>query len=116
MYVEAGQTISGLNFASNEPVPITVKKDNYTVAEEGTLSISAPGVLENDSSNGVLTAAVFALPTNGALTLNADGSFSYVPQANFSGQETFHYRVSDGLGNEAMATVTVTVTHEESAR
>ena len=42
------------------------------------------------------SATVVTGPANGALTLNADGSFSYTPDANFSGTDSFVYPASDG--------------------
>ena len=55
-------------------------------------------------------------PTNGTLTLNADGTFTYTPTANFNGTDTFTYRASDGTLNSAnMATVTITVTPANDA-
>jgi VCBS repeat-containing protein len=57
-----------------------------------------------------MTAAVVAGPANGTLTLNADGSFTYTPNANFNGTDTFTYQANDGFGNSNVATVTITVT------
>ncbi len=49
-------------------------------------------------------------PSHGTLTLNADGSFSYTPAANFNGSDSFTYRASDGTLTSNVATVTLTVT------
>src|SRR5262249_52038078 len=38
-------------------------------------------------------ASVMDGPHHGTLTLNTDGSFTYVPNADFAGQDTFTYRV-----------------------
>jgi Bacterial Ig domain/Bacterial pre-peptidase C-terminal domain/Dockerin type I domain/GEVED domain len=47
---------------------------------------------------------------NGMLVLNVDGSFSYQPNLNFFGQDTFVYRVQDGvLASVLPTTVTITV-------
>ena len=46
---------------------------------------------------------------NGNLTLNADGSFTYAPNANFNGQDSFTYNATDGNGGYAAATVTITI-------
>ncbi|MEX2174254.1 MAG: Ig-like domain-containing protein [Pirellulaceae bacterium] len=85
--------------------------DEYTVVEDETLTVALPGVLENDSdSDGdPLTAAVVTGPANGTLTFSADGSFSYTPNADFNGTDTFTYNVSDGaLSSEATVTINVT--------
>ncbi len=68
-------------------------------------------VLGNDSDidSGSLTAAVVSAPTFGSLTLNADGSFSYTPNADWSGTDSFTYTASDGSLNSNLATVTLTV-------
>jgi VCBS repeat-containing protein len=50
-------------------------------------------------------------PTHGALTLNADGSFTYLPAPNYNGPDSFTYRANDGaLDSVAAATVSITVT------
>jgi hypothetical protein len=41
--------------------------------------------------------------------LNADGTFTYVPNANFNGADAFTYRIMDGNGGVAQATVLITV-------
>ena len=45
----------------------------------------------------------------GAFVLNADGSFSYTPNAGFSGTDTFTYKASDSDLESTDATVTITV-------
>lgn len=49
-------------------------------------------------------------PANGQLTLNADGSFTYNPSADFNGIDTFSYWANDGMANSNLATVTITIT------
>jgi large repetitive protein len=48
-------------------------------------------------------------PGHGSLSLNADGSFTYTPAANFHGPDTFTYEASDGALASNPATVTITV-------
>ena len=43
------------------------------------------------------------------LTLNADGSFTYTPNANFNGADSFTYTANDGTADSNVATVTITV-------
>jgi VCBS repeat-containing protein len=86
--------------------------DAYGTTEDAPLVIAAPGVLANDSdSDGdTLTASLLSGPAHGTLTLNADGSFVYTPNAHYSGVDSFTYRVTDGEGGSKSATVNLTVT------
>ncbi len=95
---------------ANDP-PVAVD-DSYTTDEDVTLSVAAPGVLTNDSDpeSDPITAVLGTGPANGTLTLNADGSFSYTPNANFNGSDSFTYFANDGTQNSlTAATVTITV-------
>lgn len=85
--------------------------DTYATGFNQPLTVSAPGVLGNDSDgNGdTLTAVLAAGPTHGTLSLNANGSFVYTPTAGFTGIDTFSYQVSDGLATSAAALVTISV-------
>ena len=86
-----------------------------STAEDTLLVVAAPGVLANDSDveNDPLTAVLVTGPSNGTLTptLNPDGSFTYTPNPNFSGTDSFTYQAVDSLGGVSnTATVTITVT------
>ncbi len=59
-------------------------------ASEGVLAASF------DADEDPLTLTLVSGPSDGTLTLNADGSFSYVPNAGFVGEDGFTYQVSDG--------------------
>jgi hypothetical protein len=87
--------------------PIAVN-DAYTVAENGVLTVSAAaGVLANDydpdgdplricPESRIVGHALLLAPTNGAVTMNADGSFTYTPNAGFAGVDSFYYCAEDG--------------------
>jgi VCBS repeat-containing protein len=62
-----------------------------------------------DIDGDPLTAMLFTAPSNGVLTLNGDGSFSYQPNTNFNGTDSFTYNVSDGTTSSSPATVTITI-------
>jgi VCBS repeat-containing protein len=91
-------------------VPVA-NNDAYTMTADTTLNITAPGVLANDTDveNDVLTAVFTSNPASGTLSLNADGSFTYQPNTNFSGLDTFTYRATDDGATSGAATVTITV-------
>ncbi|MEM9002166.1 MAG: Ig-like domain-containing protein [Cyanobacteria bacterium P01_F01_bin.86] len=86
--------------------------DNYSTDFETELTVNATnGVLDGDTDadGDTLTAAIATGPSSGTVTLNDDGSFTYTPDAGFSGDDSFTYTVSDGNGGTDTATVTVTV-------
>jgi VCBS repeat-containing protein len=85
--------------------------DGYSLDEDTTLAIAAPGVLANDSdANGdALSAILVNDVTHGTLTLNGDGSFSYMPDANYNGADSFTYKTNDGLVDSNTVTVDLTV-------
>ena len=85
--------------------------DAYGVTEDTPLTVEAPGVLANDTDpdGNALTAVLAGGVANGTLSLQADGSFTYTPNAGFSGTDSFTYRASDGAATSAPATVTLTV-------
>ena len=72
--------------------------DAYTTDEDTPLTRPAPGVLANDTDvdGATLTAVLVTGPAHGTLALNADGSFTYTPAANFNGSDSFTYQASDG--------------------
>jgi VCBS repeat-containing protein len=86
--------------------------DNYTVNEGGILNIPAPGVLDNDydDDGDQLIAILDVGPSYGTLTLNDNGSFSYVHAGGSTESDTFTYYANDGLLDSNIATVTINVT------
>jgi VCBS repeat-containing protein len=86
--------------------------DSYNVAEDGALNTGfSDGVLGNDvdAEGNSLSATLVTGPTNGTLALNEDGSFTYIPNADFAGSDSFTYTASDGASDSNVATVTITV-------
>ena len=90
--------------------------DIYTVPKDHSLS---GNVINDNTGSGVdsdadrdpLTAHVDASPAHAqTFSLNADGSFVYTPQADFTGADAFTYHVNDGQADSPMVTVTITVT------
>jgi VCBS repeat-containing protein len=57
-----------------------------------------------------LSAVRVSGPSHGTLTLNPNGSFTYRPDDNFNGSDSFAYRANDGTVESNQATVTLTVT------
>lgn len=101
-------------FISVRPVnDAPVARDDGYATSEGTPLVVGPGsgVLLNDTDvdSTALSAVLVSPPTKGTLTLNADGSFTYTPNANTSGTDSFTYKANDGGLDSNVATVTITV-------
>jgi VCBS repeat-containing protein len=102
-------TLAGNCVSNHAPV---ASNDSYVLAEDGVLSVAAPGVLANDTDadNNPLTAKLVSGTSHGTLTLNSDGSFTYTPSANYNGTDSFTYKANDGSADSNIATVSITVT------
>ncbi|HEX7812606.1 MAG TPA: tandem-95 repeat protein, partial [Burkholderiales bacterium] len=85
--------------------------DAYTVNEDGSLVVSAAGVLSNDTDvdADTLTASLVTGPSHGSLSLNTNGGFVYTPFANYFGSDTFTYKALDGQGGSSVANVQLNV-------
>ncbi|MBA3703317.1 MAG: tandem-95 repeat protein [Rubrobacteraceae bacterium] len=90
------------------------REDSYNTNEDNTLTVAAPGVLQNDtdvdSTNLTAAKVLNSGPSHGSLTLNTNGSFTYTPDANYSGPDSFTYIAKDASSAESnQATVNITV-------
>ncbi|MFT3705609.1 MAG: Ig-like domain-containing protein [Agriterribacter sp.] len=86
----------------------TVINDNATTNEETTLN---GNVSTNDtpSGDGGNIYSLVANATHGTVTMNADGTYTYVPATDFYGADSFTYQLCDGDGDCAQATVNINV-------
>ncbi|MGH2521700.1 MAG: Ig-like domain-containing protein, partial [Anaerolineales bacterium] len=92
--------------------PPVAEPDAYSLDGGETLTVEAPGVLgnDNDADGDSLTALLVEGPAHGTLSLNPDGSFSYTPNLNFSGSDSFTYKardIHDAESNVVAVTLTV---------
>lgn len=112
-----------------DPLPPEEEQEEEDSFDEGRfdLELDAPSIVvtgledpdEEDGIDGVIppqdaggtmpSFAIAAPPQNGTATMNADGSFNYVPNPNFNGTDSFTYVVTDAKGMQEFGTVTVQV-------
>ncbi|MBW4487728.1 MAG: tandem-95 repeat protein [Trichocoleus desertorum ATA4-8-CV12] len=87
------------------------RNDSFTTSEDPG-SVTIPNVLANDTDvdRNLLSISSNSDPTNGIVVNNGDGTFSYTPNAEFNGTDSFTYVVDDGQGGTAEATVLLRVT------
>ncbi|MDX2245013.1 MAG: DUF4347 domain-containing protein [Leptolyngbyaceae cyanobacterium bins.302] len=102
-------------FTAGNQSPIA-NNDSFGTNEDTLLSNN---VITNDSdpdNNTPLTVSLVTASSNGSLSLNANGTFNYTPNANYSGTDTFTYSVRDSLGaNSDLASVVLSVTATNDA-
>jgi hypothetical protein len=99
--------------AGNNVFAVETHNDSTTSSDIGfdaSLQITGgpQSVAANDSTVGAATYTVTTQPTNGTVTMQADGNFTYTPNANFFGSDSFIYNVTDsGAPSSAMVTITI---------
>ncbi|MGQ8364737.1 cadherin-like domain-containing protein [Glaciecola sp. 1036] len=81
-----------------------------TVEEEAVTS----QVTASDADGDSLTYTLASAPTNGTISINANGNFTYTPNMNFAGTDSAQIAVSDGTSS-VNTTVNITVTNINDA-
>ena len=84
---------------------------NYTTYFETALNgnVITDSPADSDPNGDPLTVSSYTNPSNGSVTINNDGSFTYTPNANYSGSDSFDYIITDGTFPSVAATVTIDV-------
>lgn len=99
-----------VNAVNDAPI---ANDDEYSTSQNTVLTVNAAeGVLadDTDADGDTLTAVVVSGPSNGSLSLATDGSFTYTPDKDFVGSESFTYKANDGTADSNTATVSIEVT------
>jgi len=97
---------ANITVASVNDLPVS--KDSIITATEDTI---ASGKLEaaTDVDGDTLTYTLATATTNGKVVIGKDGSYTYTPNANFNGKDSFTYTITDGKGGVITQTATVNV-------
>ncbi|MCD9154475.1 Ig-like domain-containing protein [Aeromicrobium duanguangcaii] len=100
-------------------IQVTVGANSVTAVDDSaTTTVASPRTIDVRGNDGSASGQSFAPPTvttapgHGTAVVESDGEITYTPEAGFSGQDTFEYRVCDTSHQTAVcdtATVTVTV-------
>jgi hypothetical protein len=116
------------NFTGTDSFSLTISDDldSYTAMVNILITNNAPyaydasfSVLHDrelvghlygyDADGDAITAQLVSGPTNGTLTFNPDGTFTYTPNTHYVGPDSFTYAWLDGLTTGNTATVTIDV-------
>lgn len=98
----------------HDPMVATLLLNSAAVAQAGSGSgnedTQISGTLvANDRNGDTLTYAIVTGPANGTVTLGANGAYTYTPNANFNGTDSFTFRANDGSVDGPVATISLTV-------
>lgn len=90
--------------------PPTATDDTVSVLEDASVTFDVTGN-DTDPEGDPLSAMLLPGqdPQHGTVVRNADGSFTYAPDADFYGTDSFGYTLSDGDGGTDTGTVAITV-------
>jgi hypothetical protein len=112
----------GLTATATVTITVTTVNDapvalNDTVSTDEDTPVKTDNVLTNDTDvdDTLVPASItaFSQGTNGTVVSNNDGTFTYTPNANFNGTDSFNYTISDGtVSATAMVTITVTAVND----
>jgi VCBS repeat-containing protein len=112
--VDNGEGFAGSNsdFTLHSVSGETMGVVEGVLLEDATVTIDPATLLANDTDADGDALSIIAVgnPTNGTVSINDAGQIVFEPAADYSGQATFSYTVSDGNGGTDTATVTLTIT------
>ena len=104
-YIESYYPGNSSNLSNSELLAVD---DSFTTNQGAVVS----GNLQTNDTGLVNTAVIYNLTAaaeNGTASINNNGTFSYTPASGFNGFDSFTYSVTDALGNESSASVTISV-------
>ncbi|WP_164547806.1 tandem-95 repeat protein [Variovorax beijingensis] len=103
-----GGTTTSTITVTIDPVNDAPTVPDYTKTTNEDTPVSGQ-VVGSDVDGDALTYTKGSDPAHGTVTVNADGTYTYVPGANFNGTDSFTVTVSDGHGGTTTSTITVTI-------
>ena len=102
-------TVEGTNDAP------AATNDRFSTTLDNAITFAADDLLANDSDpdGDAISVDTIGSPTNGSLTDNQDGTYTYTPDAGFTGTDTFAYTITDSV-ETAQAQISITVSNAPS--
>ncbi|MBL3529368.1 MAG: cadherin-like domain-containing protein, partial [gamma proteobacterium endosymbiont of Lamellibrachia anaximandri] len=83
----------------------------FTTEEETALTLQSSDLLDNDTDvdGDSLTIASAQDASHGTVSIDSDGEITFTPDADYTGEASFNYTVSDGQGGTDTASVSLNV-------
>ena len=111
---DVSTAIVAVTVTATDDVPVAVN-DTLTVAEDSGLTNGNLATNDTPSADGGNAWTLATGATHGVAVVGPTGTFSYTPNANFTGSDSFTYTITDIDGDTSTATVAVTVTAANDA-
>ncbi|WP_310611706.1 cadherin-like domain-containing protein [Limnohabitans sp.] len=114
------QALATFSVTAVNDAPVAVG-ETISENEDTTLLLSQAALLQNDSDvdtatdGQVLSITAVSNAQHGTVTLNADRTIAFVPEANFYGNASFDYTVDDGNGGQATTNATIALANVDDA-
>ena len=105
-----GSGSSGVSGAIDDPIAnaIPVATDAAITTDEDTVQNGQATATDEDADD--LSYTLNSQPSQGTVSMETDGSFSYTPAPNINGNDSFEFKVTDPAGGEDIGTISVTIT------
>ncbi|HHB76175.1 MAG TPA: tandem-95 repeat protein [Desulfobulbus sp.] len=109
--LSSGAGTISITIAQNNQIPVA-----HASSFSGTTGSVISGHLDGSDPDGdPLTFSLVKDPNKGTLTLDPSGQFSYTPDQNTIGIDTFTFKVNDGTDDSASAQVTITINDSQNS-
>ncbi|GAA4934363.1 hypothetical protein GCM10023314_03500 [Algibacter agarivorans] len=110
-FVSCSSSSSSDEVVDHKPTAINdtlVVEENSASGTDNQIDVSTNDSLGDDGGDSD-NYKISTNPENGLVTEISDGIFEYVPNADYFGDDSFKYELSDSDGDKATATVTITI-------
>jgi VCBS repeat-containing protein len=94
-----------INILPVNDLPVAASAAQSMDEDHGVSGSVAASDVDGDS----LTYSLVSGATHGSLSFHSDGTYSYTPNANYHGADSFQFSANDGTGDSNTATVDLTV-------
>ena len=107
--------------SGNGTISVTITQNNqpptaHTSSFSGTVNTAINGHLTGSDPDGdSLSFIVVSQPEKGSLNLDPSGAFTYTPDQNTTGSDTFTFKVNDGTEDSASAQVSLTINDSQNS-
>ena len=84
----------------------TTSDYQFAVNEDNSL---VENVEASDPEGDDISFSIIGQPANGSVTITPEGQFTYQPDANYNGSDSFTFKAEDNYGSSSEGTVSITV-------